>query len=137
VRYVNIWYPPPGGKIDFSEPEGELRRLFREYNVVEFCYDPYQLEDMAGRFRNEAIVHTYAFAQGADRLKADKALYDNIRQRRIRHTGEPDLREHILNANAEMGKDGKSLRLVKKSDARKIDAAVALSMARERAALED
>lgn len=133
VRYVGVWYPPPGGKIDFALPEAELRRLFREHNVVEFCYDPYQLEDMAGRFRNEAVVTTYAFSQGVDRLIADKALYDNIRQRRIRHTGEPDLREHVLNANAEKGKDGKSLRLVKKSESRKIDATVALSMARDRA----
>lgn len=131
VRYSQAWKPPKGGKIDFSKPEQEIRRLVEEYNVVEVCYDEYQLADMAGRMRREMIARLYTFGQGKMRLLSDKTLYDVIRRRGIHHTGEPDLREHISNANAKTEKSW--LRLVKRSDLLKIDLAVCLSMALYRA----
>jgi phage terminase large subunit-like protein len=60
----------------------------------------------------------------------DKTLYDLIRDRRVSHDGNADLRQHIANANAKLEKDQDSkLRIVKKTQSRKIDLAVALSMA--------
>jgi len=135
VRYVNVWTPPPGGRIDFAEPEAELRRLANRYNVNEFAYDPTQLEDMMMRLRKEGIGGNFRpFSQGADRFVADKGLYDRIGGRRIRHNGEPVLREHLANADAEPDKEGRKLRIVKREVSGKpIDAAVALSMAVARA----
>jgi phage terminase large subunit-like protein len=133
VRYSRKWTPPLGGKLDFSEPEKEIRRLIDEYNVIEIAYDPYQLEDMAGRLNNELIAHMFAFNQGKDRLVADKSLRDIIQGRRIAHSGEVDLKEHVQNANAEISSGEKGLRIVKKSDSKKIDLVVALSMAVSRA----
>lgn len=136
VRYVRQWTPPPGGKLEYSNvndpddvsyPEGELRRLAREYNVIAFGFDPYQLHHLTTSLENDNVGYFRPFNQGADRLKADKQLYDVIRDRRIVHDGNPDLAEHVANANAKT--EGDKLRIVKRSDRLKIDLAVCASMA--------
>lgn len=127
VRYSQKWSPPKGGTLDFASPEAEIRRLCAEHNVIEIAYDPYQLHDMATRLRNDGLTYFHAVGQTQDRLIADKQLYDVIRDRRIRHGGEPDLTEHIQNANART--EGDKLRLIKRAEHMKIDLAVALSMA--------
>jgi hypothetical protein len=126
VRHVRKWTPPQGGKLDFAAPEAEIRRLAADGTVIAFVYDPYQLHDMAKRLRNESVAYFKEFSQGQDRLIADKKLYDMIRDRRIIHSGEPDLREHIANANAKT--ENEKLRLVKRAEHLKIDLAVCLSM---------
>lgn len=126
-RYVKEWKPPKGGVIDFREPEAELRRLAKEYRVVCFTYDPYQLHDFCTRLRRDGVGWFKEFPQGQDRLKADKQFYDTIRERRFIHDGDPALTQHILNANAKT--DGDKLRIVKRQDHLKIDLAVACSMA--------
>ncbi len=131
VRYVRVWVPPKGGQLDFSGPEAEVRRLCREYSVVEVTYDPYQLHDMAMRLRREGIANVREFSQAGPRMKADKQLQDLILTRRIAHDGNPILRQHIDNANVHRGRE-EGIRLVKRSASSKIDAAVALSMAVDR-----
>lgn len=128
VRYARSWTPPKNGKINFNEIEAEIRRLAREYNIECVCYDPYQLEDMANRLTLEGVAYMRAFAQGAPRLIADKLLYDTIRERRLVHSNEPTLAEHVANADAETANDNR-LRLVKRRNEHKIDLVVALSMA--------
>lgn len=137
VRYARCWYPPKGGKIDYQGtqdnpgPELEIRRLIDEFNISEICYDEYQLHDFMNRMKRDLIVHTFAFPQGADRLISDKQLQDKIKARNIGHSGEPDLSEHIQNANCKT--EGEKLRIVKRTESKKIDLAVCLSMATERA----
>lgn len=133
VHYCRVWYPPKGGAIDYGEPEKELKRLINTYNVLEVAYDSYQLVSMMQRLRGEEFVNARAFSQGGDRLIADKRLYDMIKTRATHHAGEPDLAEHIGNAAAEIDKHESKLRIVKRSENKKIDAAVALSMANDRA----
>ena len=139
VKYARRWLPPKGGKINFQGterhpgPEMELERLIGEYNVVMVAYDPYQLEDMAGRWRRKRVVWMYAFEQGARRLRADSMLRSMIRDKRIVHDGSlDDLRQNILNSNAkitaEETEDSK-LRIVKKTKDKKVDLTVGLSMA--------
>ena len=135
VRYARKWEPPPGGKIDFQGtdefpgPEMELRRLIEEKNIIEVAYDPYQLEDMAGRLRKEGLGWFKAFSQVKDRLIADSQLRQMIMERRIHHSGEHDLKEHIGNANAKIDPEERKIRIVKRSELLKVDLAVALSMA--------
>lgn len=127
VRYAKVWYPPPGGKIDYSQPEAEIRRLAEKYNVVEWAYDEYQLHDMAKRLGRDGLGWFRVFSQARERIVGDKNLQDLIREKRIVHDGDEKLREHIHNANAKL--EGDKLRLVKRSELLKIDMAVALSMA--------
>ncbi len=130
-RYVRKWTPPPKGQIDFREPEAELRRLVSHHPVTQITYDPYQLHDFMTRLKGEGLAWIEEFTQTTERLIADKQLYDTILQRRITHRGEPDLREHLQNANSKA--DGERLRIVKRAEALKIDLAVCLSMAVHRA----
>lgn len=103
------------------------------YNIVQVAYDPYQLEQMMGRLRKDQIAWTKPFSQQQDRLEADRGLYDLIITKRIWHPKNELLTQHISNAGAKLQKDQDStLRLVKVSQHRKIDAAVALSMASAR-----
>lgn len=138
IRYAQKWTPPPHGKIDFADPERVLRMLIADYNVLEVCYDPYQLHDMCSRLADENIAAFFEFKQGAPRIIADKALRDIIQERRLLYdstiAGIADVTEHILNANAKTDPlDPKQLRIVKRSPERKIDLAVCASMACNRA----
>jgi phage terminase large subunit-like protein len=125
VRYCNVWIPPKGGQIDFSTVETELLRLFKMYNVTEVAYDPYQMASMAQRLSDN--VFWKPFLQGAPRLMSDKMLYDLIRDGRIEHSGEAQLEQHIINADRKPEDD--KVRIIKRNQAGKIDAVVALSMA--------
>jgi hypothetical protein len=132
-RFARIWKPPKGGSIDFGGadgPEQAIREQYvKQYNVVQICYDAYQLHDMAVRLRNDGITWMFEFKQGEPRLEADKQLHDVIRDRRITHRGLHDLTEHVKNANAEINKEDRRLRIVKRAEHLKVDACVALSMA--------
>lgn len=133
IRYARKWTAPVNGKIDFANVEVELRKLLAEYYTLEVCYDPYQLHDFCTRMGREIRTTFFReFPQGQDRIIADKQLYDAIRDKNIEHRGEPDLGEHIQNANAKTEGENK-LRIVKRSQAMKIDLCVALSMANARA----
>ncbi len=130
VRFVQKWDPPPGGAINYRGPEQVVRQLCQDYNVVQVAYDPFQLHDFATRLQQETVAWFRSFSQAQERLIADKGLYDLIVARRIRHDGNLDLREHLTNANAKQAaNEDTRLRIVKKSDTRKIDLAVCLSMA--------
>lgn len=129
VLHHRIWTPPPNGQIKFDEIEAELLRLFKAYNVIEVAYDPTDLTSMSQRLSDYAFWKE--FTQGAPRLVGDKLLYDLIRDRRIEHRGEADLREHIQNANAKP--EDEKIRIIKRSMNQHIDAAVALAMAASRA----
>lgn len=144
-RFIHKFTPPAGGKIEFFPPPGSdemdlaypagvVRYLAEHYNVLEVAFDAYQLESMSQQLRADLVTYFRAFPQVMDRLVADKQLQDDIKNRKIMHDSNPDLTEHILNANAkaEGDKDNK-IRIVKKSESRKIDLAVCLSMANNRA----
>lgn len=134
VRFCRVWKPPQGGKIDFSEIDDFIRNeMVKNYNIVMLAYDPHQLHDMATRLRKDSITWIYEFKQANPRLNADKALYDAIRDRRIVHNGDPTLSEHIKNANAKSEGDIDKLRIVKRAQHLKIDAAVSLSMSNSEA----
>lgn len=134
IVFSQKWEPPSGGKIDFvgtedkPGPELVLRRLIKEYNVIEVTYDEYQLHSLATRLKKEGLAWFKPFSQGGDRLVADSNYRDMIRDRRIWHRGEPDLKAHISNANAQIDDQDRKIRIVKRIERLKIDLTVAGSM---------
>jgi hypothetical protein len=130
VRYCGIWQPPPGGLLDFGPIETEIRRLCREFSVVEIAYDPTQLHYLCTKLKREGVANTREFSQAKPRLVADKQLQDLVMSRRVAHDGNPLLRRHVDNCDAK--KSGESIRIVKRSESLKVDAAVALAMAADR-----
>ncbi len=130
VRFVRVWKPPQHGKIDFADIDTFIRNeLVKTYNVVQITYDPHQLHDLSTRLRVDGVAWMKEFNQGNPRLEADKALYDLIRDKHLIHSGDPVLTEHVKNANSKNEGDVDKLRIVKRAESLKIDAAVALSMA--------
>jgi phage terminase large subunit-like protein len=138
TRFARKWTPPPGGKLQYTNPdnpedteypEGVLRWLAQTFNVIVFGFDPYQLHHLCNGLRAAGVGLFLEFNQGADRLEADKALYDLIRDRRVVHDGSPDLTEHIKNANQKADPESRRLRIVKRAHKLKIDLAVCLSTA--------
>lgn len=133
-EFVQRWKPTQGHKIDFvgtddkPGPEKVIRRLIKDYNVVEVTYDPYQLHDMASRFKQEGLTWFREFSQGQDRLKADSQFRDLIRDKRYWHRGEEHMTEHVQNANAKIDPEDRRLRIVKRTEKGKIDLVVAGSM---------
>lgn len=134
VWLAKVWKPGSRGVIDFlgteenPGPERMVRRLAKEYNVIQITYDPYQLHDMSMRLKREGVAWVRPFNQGNDRLIADSQLRDVIRDRRLWHRGEPDLRDQVQNANAKVDEQDSKIRIVKRVERLKIDLAVCLSM---------
>lgn len=123
---------------DHSQPEifacgaccGACRdgALIPPYNIIEVTYDPYQLESLAQKLYKEGI-NCQPFDQGKPRLLADSMLYDLIMNRRLAHTGSPELRQHVQNAGSKQSRDEDTkLRIIKKESGKKIDLVVAASM---------
>lgn len=107
-------------------PEAVIRSLALAKNVAKFVYDRFAIQQLISKLQGAAYFEV--FDQNTKRLIADKALHDLIMSSQIKHDGNPALAEHIKNANAKIEGD-KKLRIVKRSLALKIDAAVTLSMA--------
>ena len=103
--------------------------LVEPYNIIEIAYDAYQLESIMGRLYKEG-VNAQPFSQQQERMIADSQFYDMIIQKRLGHQGSEVMREHIANSAAHQSKDEDTkLRIIKKAPDRKIDLAVAASMA--------
>lgn len=129
VRGVQVW-EPRGDALDYATIEAWVRDELKHRNVVQLAYDPYQAHYLAQRLSD--TVWCEPFSQAGDRLEADRQLLDLIVQRRISHGGDATLRQHLANADRKLDSDGRRLRIVKRSQDKKIDAAVALSMAAAR-----
>lgn len=130
IREVNVWQAQNGGTVPIADVKIALRRIAAQYHVECFAYDEYQLAFIAQEL--DDLGFWAVFSQQKARAVADKALYDLIRERRLKHLGEPLLREHLLNADSKPEDDNK-LRLIKRNQNAKIDAVVACSMACDRA----
>lgn len=131
-----IWTPPINGRLDYSQTiEPALEDMLRRYPVRTVTYDPYQLHDFMTRMgKRHTRVEWVQFNQGADRLRADTALVNRIRQGTIAHSGNDELRDHLQNADGQQSGDD-ALRIVKRHPLKPIDGAVALSMAAYRASV--
>lgn len=127
-QWSRVWVPSHG-PLDFREIETEIKDYVSRRNVIQVTYDPYQLHLFAQRLSDD--VWTSPFSQGLERTEADKGLLQLVLDRKLRHAGEPELREHVLNAARKLNSEGR-LRMVKPSPDKKIDAAVALAMAAHR-----
>jgi hypothetical protein len=97
-------------------------------NIVSVVYDPYQIEQMMQHLRHHAWCD--AFPQAREREIADSLMHKLALRRQLSHNGDARLREHVLNVRAKLSKEQDSkMRMIKRSPNRKIDLAVAASMA--------
>lgn len=124
-----VW--KPGKKrqeIDQDAVEEYLISLADNYTIADLRGDDTQFASIRQRL-NRSGIKTEKFSQHANEMtKAGNALYDTIRQTRlVVYPGADDLRTCVLNARGKETERG--VRLVKQTQSRKIDAAIALAMA--------
>lgn len=133
IAHVRVWKPERGilrrGKptVDLEETLGaEVLRLHKAGAVDAVIADPYQLHSLIIEWEKEGI-RVIELPQTTGRVEADQNLYDQVLARTVRHYNDRVLNEHVKNAVAIETPRG--FRLAKEKTSRKIDGAVALSMA--------
>jgi Phage Terminase len=133
VRWTKEWIPPKGG-LDTTMVFNEVHGFVTSWNVVKVVYDKYQLYHFMRQLSAEVDAFVEQFDQTTKRLLADKALLDSIRTRDIVHLGDEALNRHMKNADKKTDAQDR-IRIVKRTNAMKVDLVVALSMANYEAGL--
>lgn len=130
VTQARIWQPRDEG-VDVAGVEAHLRALHHEFDVREFIYDPAYFQRSAEHLADDGLPMV-EFPQSAARMiPACGHAYELIVNRRVAHDGAPTYTDQVLSAAQRMTDTG--WRLSKGKSKRKIDAAIALVMALDRA----
>lgn len=128
--HAKIWHPDQTG-IDIAEVENYLRFLHLEYQVKEFAYDPAFFQRSAEALMDDGLPMV-EFPQSAQRMiPACGSAFDLIVSNKVVHNGSPMFTDQVLSAAQRMTENG--WRLSKGKSRRKIDAAIAMCMALDRA----
>lgn len=123
---------PDGDTIDVAAVEQHLRDLHRRFRVVEVAYDPAYFERSAQALADDGLVMV-EFPQSAQRMvPACQTAYELICAGDVIHDGAPTFADQVMAAAPRS--TGEGWRLSKGKAKRKIDAAIALVMALDRAA---
>lgn len=99
----------------------------------EVCFDPWSFRESAEMLADEGLPMV-EFDQGSARMSpASDRLYELIREGRLVHDGDEELRQQIL--AAVVAETDRGWRISKRKSQARIDACVALAMAADRAIL--
>ena len=132
VVRAKIWHPDEYA-LDVAEVEMYLRGLHREYNVREFAYDPAYFQRSAEMLLDDGLPMVEFPQSRARMIPACGNAYEMIVNRKVAHDGAPQFVDQVLSAAQRMTDEG--WRLSKGKSKRKIDAAIALCIALDRATL--
>jgi phage terminase large subunit-like protein len=130
----DILVPEAGRPTTSQEARGKLMELTSPVTGLrEIDYDPWQFTESA-EMLIEMGLPMIEFDQGnATMAPATERIYELIKEGRIVHDGDRTMRAHILGAVISQTERG--WRISKKNSTARIDAAVALTMAADRALL--
>jgi phage terminase large subunit-like protein len=132
VTRAKIWHPQEVG-LDVAEVESYLRMLHNTLNVREFAYDPAYFQRSAEQLADDGLPMV-EYPQNRQRMvPACGNAYELIVNRRVVHDGAPQFIDQVLSAAQRLTDDG--WRLSKGKSKRKIDAAIALVIALDRATM--
>ncbi len=126
-----IRVPTAAKPIVIADARADVGKLADELQVAEVVYDPYKFQESA-EILTERGLTLVEFPQSDGRMApASETLFELIRERRLVHDGDPELRRQILAAVPSETERG--VRISKRKSRKRIDAAVALAMAADRA----
>ncbi len=129
VVRAKIWHPDANA-MDVSAVEQHIRDINHQFNVVENAYDPAFFQRSAEVLSENHVM--VEFPQSAARMiPACGNLYELIVNQVIAHDGDPMFADQVLSAAQRQTESG--WRLSKGKSKRKIDAAIALVIASDRA----
>ena len=130
VTRAQIWQPRDDG-VDVAGVEQYLRSLHMRYTVQEIVYDPAYFQRSAEHLADDGLPMV-EFPQSSQRMiPACGHAYEMIINKKVTHDGAPTFTDQVLSAAQRMTDQG--WRLSKGKSKRKIDAAIALVMALDRA----
>lgn len=136
-KVLGLWEKPKDSDDEWRVPRGEvkdvIRQACREYNVREIAWDEFLWLDAAEELEEEGLP-VVVFPQTLTRMgPATQRFYEMVTTRKIGHDGDPRLARHLDNAQLKTDTRGSRLMKDAKNSPRKIDLAVALVMAVDRA----
>lgn len=127
-----IWLPKTDEPVDVSELMGHLRALCDRYKVAAISYDPRLFELPAKALYDEGLPMVEV-PQSVERMTPIIGdLYERVRNYQITHPRDPQFTQQVLNAVPRLNERG--FTLSKGKSRGRIDAAIALSLAVDRAA---
>lgn len=130
VMQSKIWFPD-GDNVDVVEVENYLRHLHQQYELQEVAFDPAFFQRSAEVLQDDGLPMV-EFPQSANRMvPACGQAYELIVGGKVVHDGSPTFTDQVLSAAQRMTDNG--WRLSKGKSRRKIDAAIAMVMALDRA----
>lgn len=130
---AKLWIPTSETAIDVTDIMQYIRDYAQLFNVVEIAYDPRLFEMPASQLLDEGYPMV-EFPQSMERMTpAVGNLYEAIMRQEITHDEDPLFGEQVLNAVPRFNERG--FTLSKEKSKQKIDAAIALTMAHERASI--
>jgi phage terminase large subunit-like protein len=132
VVRAKIWHPDQQA-LDVAEVEAYLRELHNRFEVREFAYDPAYFQRSAEALADDGLAMVEFPQSRARMIPACGNAYEMIVNRKVAHDGSPQFVDQVLSAAQRMTDEG--WRLSKGKSKRKIDAAIALCIALDRATL--
>jgi phage terminase large subunit-like protein len=132
VTRAKIWYPHESG-LDVAEVESHLRELHTSFQVREFAYDPAYFQRSAEQLIDDGLPMVEYPQNRGRMIPACGNAYELIVNKRVVHDGSPTFVDQVLSAAQRLTDEG--WRLSKGKSKRKIDAAIALVIALDRATL--
>lgn len=127
-----IWTPRPGQPVKVLDVERHVSHQAERHHVMELVFDRYQFLEAAERLEEEGL-QAVVFEQNDTRMaEASTTLFNLIRDGRVVHDGDPQLRAHVLAARGVETPSGFRIQK-RKVGPKPIDACVALAMAAQRA----
>ena len=135
VEVVALWEPP--GDLDYRVPvadvEDAIRQAARRWQVREIAADPFRWTRTLQALEAEGLP-VVEFPQSAPRMtRATNALFEAIMNGQVTHSGDSRLGRHVANCVLKVDARGHRLAKQHKDSRRKIDAAVSMVMAFDRA----
>ncbi len=126
VRH-RLWRPSPTQPLDLQVVEDYISAVAVQYALQGLLADPWQAAGLIQRLAGRGLPVSQFPQTQAGTTKMGQALWDAVTTRRLRLYPDADVRGHLLNCVAIESDRG--FRIAKEKTSKKIDLAVALSLA--------
>lgn len=130
-----IWVPRAGEPVDVTDVMEHLRQAAQELKVEAVAFDPRHF-DVPAKMLTDSGLNMVEIPQSTDRMsQACGSTLELVKASKLSHDGDPTARSQVLNAVARYNERG--FTLAKARSRGRIDAAVALCLAVDRALREE
>lgn len=138
VWLIKAWEKQPADtddwRVDIGEVEATIMDTCRDYNVVEVVCDPFRWQRSMQELEAVGVpIIEYNSSSPSRMVPATAKMYDAVMSDGVRHDHNPTLARHMDNCVIKTDRLGPRITKEHRASPRKIDAAVALVMAFDRA----